>query len=476
MASVQGSGPESVVLGGEVLRDARQSPGDVGRGADSGVGKDVWKWVDVFMAGEPLSEREGLSPGERDRERSGMIAVDQGDQGEGLREVPNLETPSTNRGVATYEHLTSTIATDAPKPSHCFKFDWNSATIHNNKYNDRLLGEWLGGVVQERTKQTPNGEAVVLTSDADPGCQCIRLEHWSQWIFSGESAHLCRPRWWRRMAEVCHDLGPRCRTSNGYNSGGVKFTRVDIAMDQYDSSVLPLRFPMDVRREVFESGRVNPWTVDPSSRRLVTSGLGDLKRLGGHVAGQAPPPGSFDLGDVTDETLYIGARASETFLRAYDMRGPLRWEWELKGGRAMVSMWQAVEAIAGGRGIGDVAREMFIGLGVEKLPGLPWGGLGSGLAVDPVPPTAWDLVAALDAMVRAYGPLYVSICDSGNAPAFLGECRRRLFNAHRATQWRQQRSLMALRSAGVDLWGEVAYRRLGGAELSAEVERVVDAA
>ena len=276
------------------------------------------------------------------------------------------------------------------------------------------------------------------------------------------------------MAEVAEELGPRVRNPAGGMSGEFKITRIDIAMDQFDGSILPVRFPMDMQAWCFDASRaecVRPWT---KTEKFIQSGAGRLVRLGGHVPGASPAVGPFDLENVTDETLYIGARDSETYYRCYDMRGPLRHEFELKGGRAFTSAWKLLSRLASGERIGELAREMFIGLAVEKLPGMSWSKLGDGMAVDPVAPTAWDLVASVDAMVRAYGPLYVSICDSGNAPEFLRECRRRLDRAPRMTKWRQDRSLKALLAAGPDLWGQVAYRVLGGVQMAAEVDRAIE--
>jgi hypothetical protein len=349
-------------------------------------------------------------------------------------------------------------------------------TIHNHEINDRLLGEWLGKMAESAPKRTVNGEGVLWKSEGEPGCQFWSGPTWGQWVFSGESAHLCRQHFWERLADVAHDLGPRCRNASGVVSGELNITRIDIAMDQYDGSVLPVRFPMDMQARCFESGHdevIRPWT---KTEKFVQSGVGRLVRLGGHVPGARPVEGPFDLVNVTDETLYIGARESEALYRCYDMRGPLRHEFELKGGRAITSAWELLSRFRGGGTIGELAREMFIGLAVEKLPGFAWSKLGEGMAVNPVPPTAWDLVAAVDSLVRAYGPLYISICDSGNAPAFLRECRRRLDRMHRTTRWRQERSLKAMVAAGSDLWARVAYQGLDGAEMAAEVDRVIEAA
>jgi hypothetical protein len=103
--------------------------------------------------------------------------------------------------------------------------------------------------------------------------------------------------------ETCDRLGESAIQAVVRSTGG-RLTRLDVAEDVEPASDARVR--LIAMLEAYKAGQV-------ATRKRVTSW--EWRESG------APEDGC---------TLYVGRRQAETFLRAYDRRGPLRLEWEIK--------------------------------------------------------------------------------------------------------------------------------------------------
>jgi len=355
-------------------------------------------------------------------------------------------TPPSNTGVETGRVRDTSICS---KSSHDYRIDYLRLVIFDECENRKCVERWLG----KNTEQSPNkanGCHTLWRGDLDPAVRALQGDDFWVWDFPGESRYLVSYRFWREVRELRQRLGVRT-TSRGESKLNVNCTRIDVTMDQNDCSLLPVRFPMDVREYMLKGA------FNHSYRRwnFIQGQDGDLLRFAGRLPGKLTAE---DWEAISGETQYIGSReGARSFWRVYDEHGPLRWECECKEGKANAELEQLLRRVHMGETLGEVIRSMWIGLAVELLPcsAWSWAALGDGEIADPVHDPHSTIAGTIAAMVEQYSSPYVAINDCGVQPVFLGECRRRVAGLSRASLYRHRKRVRQVAEGGEGLWVDV---------------------
>lgn len=215
----------------------------------------------------------------------------------------NQDPPDSNRGVSNTSASEGVgTLTHFPKLRTAVKIDWLAVTFQAKRHDLKRL--YPGGLAADWLDCPPCQGYTLARQFTDGRRENVnpdRPDMGTHVIFSGQCLN--------RISDMTGMDG--LELLRHYVTLGVKITRLDIAVDAYDSGI-------DLRalKALFDSGKAVTNVKD--SRIIEGSGL---------------HPGL---------TLYLGARTSEAFLRCYDKAAEqgvnadwLRFELELKGSKAI---------------------------------------------------------------------------------------------------------------------------------------------
>lgn len=211
--------------------------------------------------------------------------------------------------------------------------------------------------------------------------------------------------------ETCDRLGESVIQGVLRATGG-RLTRLDVAEDVEPASDARVR--LVAMREAYKAGQV-------ATRKRLTSW--EWRESG------SPEDGC---------TLYVGRRQAETFLRAYDRRGPLRLEWEIKPASRQRGSSLTASFVRVGAG------PLWRGAARTLEFGFPWYQAlldGDAVTVTGSPPEAKDL----DQLVAALRD------DHGAAIEYLAVAGYDLNNLRRVPEAMSSRSLAKYRRIANDL-------------------------
>jgi hypothetical protein len=242
--------------------------------------------------------------------------------------------PPSNRGV--------TVTTPSPYAVAWAGIHWFSGTTNNDAYTvlDAVSGLRMGAPVVKH----PHGAKGGYFHSAS--CSGVTVA----WGDTRPDVLVTVP------GEVCEELGISGLVALSILTGLEPTSRIDVAWDA--DCLVPEMFA-----EAFEAGN-----VVTRIQRPLNPDTGRVKGIERHFNHEG-------------DTVYLGSRTSERFLRVYDRRGPTRVELELKERRA-VELWRRLialndEAAWGREALSELRafidfRERSEGVHVDRCELLPW--------------------------------------------------------------------------------------------------------